>query len=172
MGKHRMPRKPTTLNRTIGGGLVVGGMALSAVALTGATDSATANAKPFSVNNQNGNGNVHQTNFLSNNVITPQFGLLGANSSANIITGNAAAGNGALNLTTSQLQSNGGTGGLLSFGNQNGNGNVSQVNILSNNVINPQFSLLGANLSTNAITVNLAGANGVGNVTGTQAQGN
>jgi hypothetical protein len=70
--------------------------------------------------------------------------------------GNIAVGNG--NGVTSELSSAGAGQPLL--GTTAGNGNTMQINILSYNIINPQWSLRGGNVSNNTTVGNVAMGNG------------
>lgn len=110
-----------------------------------------------------GAGSATRINILEGNVFNPQFGLDGNNSSSNLIIGSAV-----LNrcysfidrLLSLQINLSGTTGRVVS----------TQVNILSDNVLNPQLSLSGANMSNNVRVANVAMDNGndtVSDVTGT-----
>jgi hypothetical protein len=83
-----------------------------------------------------GNGNVVQIQILSNNVIAPQFVADGTNNLVVETDGNAV--NGAGNSSKTVL-----TGMITVSNNKVGNGNVTQISILSNNVIAPQIAVPG-----------------------------
>lgn len=105
-----------------------------------------------------GNGNATQINILEGNVFNPQFGA-GGNSSISQTIGNIIFGQG--NHSSSQgSSSGGGIFGPLALGGATGNGNVTQINILSFNIINPQVSLNGSNYSHNTTVSNVAVGNG------------
>jgi hypothetical protein len=96
------------------------------------------------------NGNTTQTNFLSGNIFNPQFSLGGSNSSNNSTIGNISAGNGNGNTTgilstatgsgATPLASNSGNSGA---GVTVANGNSTQTNSRSGNIISPQVSFFG-----------------------------
>ncbi|WNG93815.1 hypothetical protein [Mycobacterium sp. ITM-2016-00318] len=104
-----------------------------------------------------GNGNATQINILEGNVFNPQFGA-GGNSSITQTIGNIIFGQG--NHSSSQGSSGGGIFGPIALGGASGNGNVTQINILSFNIINPQLSLNGTNNSHNTTISNVAVGNG------------
>ncbi len=105
-----------------------------------------------------GNGNATQINILEGNVFNPQFGA-GGNSSISQTIGNIIFGQG--NHSSSQgSSSGGGIFGPLALGGATGNGNVTQINILSFNIINPQLSVNGGNYSNNTTVSNVAVGNG------------
>ena len=98
-----------------------------------------------------GNGNATQINILEGNVIDPQFNPAG-NTSNNTTVGNIMLGGtpvGSSDITV-PVGSNGTTG----------YGNVTQVNILSYNIFNPQASLFGNNMATNTTVSNVSAGNG------------
>ncbi len=120
-----------------------------------------------------GNGNATQINILEGNVFDPQFGLggNGGNTSHNSTIGNLifGLGNDRLEGTSGSMMI-----GPIALGGATGNGNVTQINILSYNIINPQFSLNGGNLSNNTTINNVAINNGNDSqttVTGTDGAG-
>jgi hypothetical protein len=150
------------LVRTIG----VGGVAccVGLIAEVNAPD-----ADALSILLPSGNGNATQINILEGNIIDPQFGLGGNGSNtshnstiAKILFG---LGNGATAGT-----SGGGIFGPIALGGATGNGNVTQINILSYNIFNPQVSLTGNNTSQNTTISNVAIKNG-NNSTTTSASG-
>ena len=106
-----------------------------------------------------GNGNATQINIFEGNVFDPQFGLggNGGNTSHNSTIGNLifGLGNDSLEGTSGSMMI-----GPIALGGATGNGNVTQINILSYNIINPQFSLNGGNLSNNTTISNVAIDNG------------
>src|ERR1700676_1124464 len=82
MAKHRIPSKPSTLTRAAGGGLVVGGMALGAVALSTTAAPAEANAacgSGISAFSPTGTGNPQNFNIGSGNNLILQPSFFGAN---------------------------------------------------------------------------------------------
>lgn len=115
-----------------------------------------------------GNGNTTQLSFFSGNIFNPQFSLFGTNQSNNTAITNVAADNGDGSTTS---VTSGGALGMGLFG-MTGNGNTNQLAVVTSNIFNPQFSLLGGNLSNNNANANQAtgngnsGDNGVG-ITGT-----
>ena len=105
-----------------------------------------------------GAASATRVNILEGNVFNPQFGLSGNNSSTNLIIGRVALNQcyGFINsLLSIQINLSGTTGRVVS----------TQVNILSYNVFNPQFSLSGANISNNVRIGNVAMDNGNNAVT-------
>ena len=123
MGRHRVPRKKQSiLVRTLG----VGGATLSIVLPAG-------------------NGNATQINILEGNVFDPQLGLGGdgGNTSHNSTIGNLIFG---LGNGSPEGTSGGALFGPIALGGATGNGNVTQINILSYNIFNPQFSINGSNV--------------------------
>ncbi len=111
----------------------------------------------------NGVGNTLRINILEGNIFNPQFGLNGT-SSNNTTFGNLALnlGNNIINQFLSSLQINLGA---------TGNGNVTQINILSYNIFNPQISLIGRNVSNNTTVNNVAANNGNHSTTDISAGG-
>ena len=119
MGKHAMPRKPSTMKRTVVAGAIAGCSAIGLGALSELA-APTANASPWghhtsghnttnSNNSNNGvavsvstsNGNTKQSNTLSGNQINGlQLGVLGANTAANTSIGNISAANGNANVVS------------------------------------------------------------------------
>lgn len=106
-----------------------------------------------------GNGNVTQIDILSYNIINPQASIFGSNFSNNTTVSNVASGNG--NGVNNQAASDNVLGGMLLAG-MSGNGNTTQVAFLSGNILNPQSTLFGANISNNTSEVNQANGNGNG----------
>ena len=146
-GRHRTTRrKAPIVVRTIGVGAVAGCIAL--VAEMNAPD-----AEALSILLPMGNDNATQINILEGNVIDPQFNPAG-NTSNNTTIGNIMLGNTPQGSSDIVVPINsGGTGGY---------GNVTQVNILSYNIFNPQVSLFGNNMATNTTVSNVSGGNGNG----------
>lgn len=105
-----------------------------------------------------GNGNATQINILEGNLFNPQFG--NGNTSNNQTIGSIIFGQG--NHSSSSGATGGSTGifGPIALGGANGNGNVTQINILSFNIINPQISLSGNNYSNNKTVSNVSVGNG------------
>jgi hypothetical protein len=154
-GRHRTPRRyQAMLVRTVG----VGGVAccVGLIAEVNAPD-----ADALSILLPSGNGNATQINILEGNIIDPQFGLggNGSNTSQNSTIAKIlfGLGNGGTAGT-----SGGGIFGPIALGGANGNGNVTQINILSYNIFNPQVSLTGNNTSQNTTISNVALGNGNG----------
>jgi hypothetical protein len=155
VGAHRMPRKQATLSRAI----AVGGAAFCIGAVAeGTAPTAEALSIVLPGGGLNGNGNTTQLNILEGNVINPQFSFWGGgNVSDNSIIGNIAKGNG--NRSSTQALSKF-WNSTISLAGTTGNGNVTQVDILSYNVVNPQVGIGGSNLSQNSTTSNVARNNG------------
>ena len=84
-----------------------------------------------------GNGNVLQVEFLQGNIIAPQVALAGDNNATHVSQGNGAFAVGNDSVMVAK------NAGMLAF--VDGNGNVVQIQILSNNVIAPQFVVDGQN---------------------------
>ena len=145
--RHRAPRtQQRVLVRAIG----VGGAAacIGLLAEMNAPD-----AEALSILLPAGNGNATQINILEGNIIDPQFNPAG-NTSNNTTVGNIMLGN------TPQGSSDivvpiGGSG-------TTGYGNVTQVNILSYNIFNPQASIFGPNIGQNTTVSNVSAGNGNG----------
>ena len=146
-GRHRSTRKKAPIVvRTIGLGAAAGCIAL--VAEMNAPD-----AEALSILLPMGNGSATQINILEGNVIDPQFNPAG-NTSNNTTIGNIMLGNtpqGSSDITVP-----------LTFGGAAGSGNVTQVNILSYNIFNPQVSIFGNNFSNNTTVSNVSAGNGNG----------
>jgi hypothetical protein len=108
-----------------------------------------------------GNGNVLQVEFLQGNIIAPQFAFAGDNNATHVSQGNGAfaAGNDSVMVAKNA--------GMLAF--VDGNGNIVQIQILSNNVIAPQFVVDGTNnldVETDGNTADDIGNHSVTNLTG------
>lgn len=148
-GAHRRPRKRRSLlTRTVaasGAALCIG-----AVYELGAP---TAEALSILLPGRTVDGvsNATRINILEGNIFNPQFGF-GGTTSNNTTFGNffIDLGNNIINQLWSQE--------IRLFG-ATGNGNVTQVNILSYNIFNPQISL-GRNVSNNTTVNNVAAGNG------------
>ena len=124
-------------------------------------------AEALSILLPSGSGNAIQINILESNIFNPQFGSGGANVSDNHTIGGIifGLGNGSPEGTSS------GIFGPIAFGGANGNGNVTQINILSYNIFNPQVSTQGGNLSNNTTVSNVAIANGNGSASSSGESG-
>ena len=152
-GRHRVPRKKQSiLVRTLGGGR--GDVCIGLVSEMNVPD-----ADALSIVLPAGNGNATQINILEGNVFDPQLGLGGdgGNTSHNSTIGNLIFG---LGNDSPEGTSGGGLFGPIALGGATGNGNVTQINILSYNIFNPQFSINGANVSNNTTINNVAINNG------------
>jgi hypothetical protein len=119
---------------------------------------------PIALGGATGNGNVTQINILSYNIINPQWSLMGGNTSSNTTNSNAAVGNGNNSDTTVD-----GTSTML--GGAMGNGNTTQIALLSGNIFNPQVSLFGSNVSNNTAITNVSALNGNGSTTNATSGG-
>jgi hypothetical protein len=104
-----------------------------------------------------GNGNTIQINILSYNIFNPQLSMTGNNVSNNTTIGNVAMGNG--NNSTNKVLSAGDFWTAWVSG-MTGNGNTTQMAFFSGNIFNPQWSLVGANVSNNTAITNVAKNNG------------
>lgn len=138
--------------------IAMGGMAfsLALVAKFGTPD-----ADALTIVLPAGSGNATQIDILEGNVFDPQFGLEGnGNSSQNTAIGNLVFGIG--NNSQSGTTGEGFFDGVIVLGGAKGNGNVTQISILSYNIFNPQFSLDGSNTSNNTAINNVAAGNGNG----------
>jgi hypothetical protein len=111
----------------------------------------------------NGNGNVTQINILSGNIFNPQASIFGSNVGNNTTVGNVSAFNGVGNTGDNEQFGAGGGGMFGLFGATNGNGNTNQMNFLSNNIINPQMTFFGSNVSNNTAIGNVSAFNGIFN---------
>jgi hypothetical protein len=101
-----------------------------------------------------GNGNATQVNILEGNVFRPQFGLSGdGNVSNNRSIGSIIFGGSDPTGRSHVL-------GPIALGGAKGDGNVTQINVLSYNIINPQGSLFGSNTSVNTTVSNVSVGNG------------
>lgn len=151
-GAHRSTRnRQSILVRTV----ALGG---AAVCIGFVAEMNAPDAEALSILLPAGNGNATQINILEGNVFNPQFGLGGNNVSHNVTIGDIIFGLG----NHSSQGTSGGLFGPIALGGANGNGNVTQINILSYNIINPQFSIKGGNLSNNTTVSNVAVGNGNG----------
>ncbi|WP_133119181.1 hypothetical protein [Mycolicibacterium agri] len=104
-----------------------------------------------------GNGNTNQVAAGSANIFNPQFALLGRNTSHNKAATNLSFLNGNFSQTSTT------SGGLLGtglFGGTTGNGNTNQLAAFVSNLVNPQWSISGSNLSNNRADTNDADTNG------------
>lgn len=163
-GAHRLRRKQqTTLTRTV----AVGG---AAVCIGAAYELATPTADALSIVFRDGNGNATQVNIIEGNIFDPQLGIRGGTVSNNSTSGNLAIGNDIVTAATgndivTRLPGNElidrlinlwSTEIVLGAAAGQGTGNTTQVNILSYNIINPQLSGSGGNVSTNLTVSNVA----------------
>jgi hypothetical protein len=144
------PAGNTSSNTTVGN-IMLGGTPVGSSDVTVPIDSGGAA----------GYGNVTQVNVLSYNIFNPQASLFGNNVGNNTTVSNVSAGNG-----------NGAppatSGGLI--GSAAGAGNTTQIALLSGNILNPQASLFGSNISNNTAATNLSVGNGNGSgIFGTEA---
>jgi hypothetical protein len=96
-----------------------------------------------------GNGNVIQIEILSDNIIAPQLAVGGNNNIVAYTNGNVADTNG--NNSGANVNGSNPLAGVFAV---TGNGNVTHIAILSNNVWTPQIAPFGSNKSDN-----FAGAN-------------
>ena len=136
-GRHRAPRRhKAILVRTIG----VGGVACCIGLIA---DINMPDADALSIILPSGNGNAIQINILEGNIFNPQFGLggNGSNTSQQLDDRRSFLRTGQRRTGTS----GGSLFGPIKLGGATGNGNVTQINILSYNIINPQVSLKGGN---------------------------
>lgn len=104
-----------------------------------------------------GNGNATQINILEGNIFRPQFGLGG---NGNNVSNNRTIGGiifGGSDPT--------GDSHVIALGGAKGNGNVTQINIASYNIFNPQASIFGNNTSVNTTVSNVSAGNGNGQAT-------
>jgi hypothetical protein len=147
-GAHRRPsRRRQIFARTV----AAGG---AAVCIGAAADLGTPSAEALSIllPGPDGAGSTIRINILEGNVFGPQLGFLGGSTSNNSTIGNAAVGLGN-NIINSVLSRE------IRLGGASGNGNTTQINILSYNIFNPQISL-GPNVSNNTTVNNVAMGNG------------
>src|SRR6185312_1804879 len=147
-GAHRAPpraRKSVAV-RTI----TVGGAALC---IGFSAEMNAPDAEPLSILLPMGNGSATQINIFEANVIDPQVNPAGNTSNdttiGNIMLGNTPQGSSDIVVPI-------GSSGAAGYG------NVTQVNILSYNIINPQASLFGDNISNNTTVSNVSAGNGNG----------
>ena len=102
-----------------------------------------------------GNGNVFQVAILQGNIIAPQLAVGGDNNADHTALGNYASYNGNGSDTFSQD----------GFAFVTGNGNIIQIEILSDNIIAPQVAVGGDNNLVAYTDGNIADANGNGATT-------
>ena len=95
-----------------------------------------------------GNGNATQINIFEGNIFRPQFGLggNGSNTSNNRTIGGIIFGG----------QDPTGESHVIALGGAKGTGNVTQINIASYNIFNPQTSIFGNNSSANTTISNVS----------------
>jgi hypothetical protein len=101
--------------------------------------------------------NVTQISFGSFNIFNPQASIFGGNLSNNTTNTNMAMGYGNNSSASVTSMPNMWTSW---FGGMTGNGNALQLAFMSGNIINPQFSLFGPNVSNNTALTNVADYNG------------
>lgn len=106
-----------------------------------------------------GNGNTTQINILEGNIINPQLAVGSSNVSDNETVGGMAIGNGNFSSAVIVL------GGPKALNSTSGNGNTTQINILSFNIVNPQLAIGGDNVSNNVTVSNVSSGNGNGSST-------
>jgi hypothetical protein len=128
----------------------------AAICLGAAYDISTPNADALSIllpgRTVDGVGTTTRINILEGNIFNPQLGIGGTNSNNSTI-GNVVMNQG--NNIVNQLLSQ-----QIRLGGAAGNGNTTQINILSYNIFNPQISLIGRNISNNTSVNNVAANNG------------
>jgi hypothetical protein len=154
MSKHKMPRSHKALTRTVGAGLVIGGMSLGAAALSAAAAPVEANAacgstlsafsntganSPNTVNFGSGNNVNLQGNLLGPNVVGPQVSRTGNNRSRT-----AGSPTTCVNVNGPSLFPRIPTASVFS---NTGANSPNTFNVLSGNNINTQFSGFGPNIS-------------------------
>jgi hypothetical protein len=175
MAKHRAPRKPSTLTRAAGGGLVVGGLTLGAVALSTVATPAEANAacgSGLSAFDMTGLNNPNTVNLGSGNNVNFQGGFFGANLGGT--QGSSTGNNGSTNIGNTTTCSDITTPSLIpsfpAFGlfSNTGTNNPNTFNVLSGNNVNVQFSPFGTNVggAQSSSTGNNTSTN-IGNITTT-----
>lgn len=149
-GAHRLPAKGSVLRRTV----AAGG---AAVCIGAVAETPVAEALSIILPAGGGSGNVTQLNILEGNVMNPQVAVTGSNVSRNTVTGNIAQGNGndsAVAVTPTFWSQ------TICLAGTTGNGNITQVDIFSYNVVNPQLSIGGSNTSANSSRSNVSTGNG------------
>jgi len=145
-GAHRKASKRRrVLTRTV----AAGGAALC---IGAAYEVSTPNADALSILLPGRSGSTTRVNILEGNVFNPQLGIGGGSTSNNSTIGNVWMNQG--NNVINQLLS-----AQINLGGSAGNGNTTQINILSYNIFNPQFSI-GPNISNNTSVNNVAMGNG------------
>lgn len=157
-GAHRRARKGRSLfTRTI----AVGGAAM-AIGVAYELSTGTADALSILIPGSTADGvaNTTRINIFEGNVFNPQFGL-GGNVSNNNTLGNIV-----MNVANDVINTV--LGQEIRLGGAAGNGNTTQVNILSYNIFNPQISL-GPNVSHNTSVNNVSMNNGNNSTTNAAA---
>lgn len=142
-GAHRAPRKHQSI---VARSAIVGG---AAVCIGLLAEVNLPDASALSILLPSGNGNATQINILEGNIFRPQFGL-GGNSSNNRTIGGIIFGG---SDPTGQSH-------VIALGGAKGTGNVTQINIASYNIFNPQTSIFGNNTSVNTTVSNVSLGNG------------
>jgi hypothetical protein len=146
-GRHSVPgKKQPIVVRVVGIGA-------AAVCIGFAAEMNAPDAEALSILLPMGNGSATQINILEGNVIDPQFNPAG-NTSNNTTIGNIMLGN--TPQGSSDIVVPIGSSGAAGYG------NVTQVNILSYNIFNPQVSIFGPNTSNNTTVSNVSAGNGNG----------
>jgi hypothetical protein len=150
-GAHRARRRHQSI---VVRSAVVGG---AAVCIGLLTEVNLPDANALSILLPGGNGNATQINILEGNIFRPQFGLggNGGNTSNNRTIGGLIFGGGDPT----------GKSHVIALGGAKGNGNVTQINIASYNIFNPQTSIFGGNTSNNTTVSNVSAGNGNGKPT-------
>jgi hypothetical protein len=147
-GAHRAP--PRARKSVAVRAITVGGAALC---IGFSAEMNAPDAEALSILLPMGNGSATQINILEGNVIDPQVNPAGNTSNdttiGNIMLGNTPQGSSDIVVPI-------GSSGAAGYG------NVTQVNILSYNIINPQASLFGDNISNNTTVSNVSAGNGNG----------
>lgn len=147
-GVHRKPRRR---RRVLARTLAASG---AAICIGAAYDMGTPSAEALSIllPGPDGSGSTTRISILEGNIFGPQIGFLGGSTSNNSTFGNVAMslGNNIVNSLWSRE---------IRLGGAAGNGNTTQINILSYNIFNPQISL-GPNVSNNTTVNNVAMGNG------------
>ncbi|MGV0795187.1 hypothetical protein [Mycolicibacterium sp. XJ1819] len=157
-GSHRRSRRRSMLTRTV----IAGGAALCIGAVY---ELSIPTAEALSIllpgRTVDGVSNSTRINILEGNIFHPQFG--GNNISNNTTFGNVVIGQ--ANNIVNELWSQ-----EIRLGGATGNGNVTQINILSYNIFNPQISF-ARNVSNNTSVNNVSAGNGNNNSTSVATAG-
>jgi hypothetical protein len=164
MASHMMPRRQSTLNRTVIGAAVTSGIALVGLGITVALDPAPANAscaQGFTAFSNTGAASPSSVNVGSGNNVNFQGSFAGVNAAKN----------------QSEVGNNGDNKAILSpticlpisnpfnpfagsaFGGNTGPASPSSMNFFSGNNVNAQFSGFGPNVGFNRTDVGNNGGN-------------